>query len=130
MMFMIVYNPRNPESGEENTKNLDAAITDLSRGRRSGGFFNNFWLAQINNDAPKIRNLLRPHLKPGDRIFVARIAQNWAGLNMGEKFPNWMNDRQFGNFGAPAPAAAAPAPAPAATEEDSSSSEEDSSSEE
>ncbi len=117
MMFMIVYNPRNPESGEENTKNLDAAITDLSRGRRSGGFFNNFWLAQINNDAPKIRNLLRPHLNPGDRIFVARIAQNWAGLNMGEKFPNWMNERQFGNFGAPA---AAPAPA---EKEDSSSSE-------
>ena len=99
MMFMITYNPMNPESNEENTQNIDTAIKAISNGGKSGGFFQNFWLAQTQLNAPNIRDLLRPHMNPGDRLFVARIAQNWAGLNMGEKFPEWLSSRQFGTFG-------------------------------
>ena len=111
MMFMIVYNPRNPESSEDNTKKIDEAVKAISNGGKSGGFFNNFWLAQCQLNAPNIRDLLKAHMNPGDRLFVARIAQNWAGLNMGEKFPEWLSSREFGRFGNPAPAQSSEKPA-------------------
>ena len=42
--------------------------------------------------------LLAAGLNPGDRIFVARVSQNWAGINMGDKFPDWLKSRNFGTF--------------------------------
>ena len=61
----------------------------------------NVWLLEARLNAPNIRDLLKNAVEPGDRIFVARIAQNWAGMNMGGKppFPEWLNARNFGTFG-------------------------------
>lgn len=66
----------------------------------------NTWLLECSLTAAQIRDVLRPHLLPGDRIFVGELIQNWAGANMGTEFPAWMSRRQF--------RAVVPAPAPSA----------------
>ena len=96
MMFMITFRSRLPETKDETTKKLDAAVSAL--GPKSGGFFDGVWMVQANLNAANIRDLLRSNLEPGDRIFVARISQNWAGINMGDKFPDWLKSRSFGKF--------------------------------
>ena len=50
--------------------------------------------------ARRIRDTLKPslNLEGGDRLLVARISRNWAGTNMGQGFPDWMQRREFGQF--------------------------------
>lgn len=66
--------------------------------------------------AAQIRDLLRPHLPDGDKMFVARISKNWAGMRMPASFPDWMGRRNFDAKGTlPRPRSASPAlPAPRA----------------
>ena len=101
MMFMITYRSNTPEGKEETVENLDSAIKAL--GPKSSGFFEDVWMLQSNLGAVNIRDVLRANLKPGDRIFVARVSQNWAGINMGDKFPDWLKSRSFGTFQNPNP---------------------------
>jgi|GEM_PF-1025421 len=54
------------------------------------------WLAESDRlNASQIRDLLRPHLAEQDKLFVARISKNWAGLRMAGAFPEWMKRRNF-----------------------------------
>ena len=99
MMFMITYRSRTEEDKKETVENLDTAIKAL--GPKSSGFFEDVWMLQSNLNAVNIRDVLRSNLKPGDRIFVARVSQNWAGINMGDKFPDWLKSREFGQFRPP-----------------------------
>ena len=99
MMFMIAFKPRDPNTQEESLKKIDEVLAAL--GPRTKGIFDNVWLLEARLNAPNIRDLLKASIQNGDRIFVARIAQNWAGMNMGGNppFPEWLNDRNFGTFG-------------------------------
>lgn len=45
--------------------------------------------------AVQIRDLLKPHVQAGDRIFVAEFVRNWAATNMGADFPQWIGRRNF-----------------------------------
>ena len=96
MMFMITFRSRLAEKKDETNSKIDAAISAL--GPKSSNFFDGVWMLQSNLNAANIRDLLRANLEPGDRIFVARISQNWAGINMGDKFPEWLKGRNFGTF--------------------------------
>ena len=96
MMFMITFRSRLAEKKEETTAKIDSAISAL--GPKSSNFFDGVWMLQSNLNAANIRDVLRANLEPGDRIFVARISQNWAGINMGDKFPDWLKGRSFGTF--------------------------------
>ena len=96
MMFMITFRSRLEEQKQETQAKLDTAISAL--GPKSAGFFDGVWMLQTNLNAGNIRDVLRGNLEPGDRIFVARISQNWAGINMGDKFPDWLKGRDFGRF--------------------------------
>ena len=95
-MFMITFRSALPEQKEDTQKKLDTAISAL--GPKSAGFFDGVWMVQCNYNAGNIRDLLRSNLNPGDRIFVARVSRNWAGINMGDKFPTWLKGREFGKF--------------------------------
>jgi hypothetical protein len=53
------------------------------------------WMVQSHLHAGQIRTLLKAHLQPGDRVFVAQFTQNWAGFNMGKQFPEWIKRRDF-----------------------------------
>lgn len=53
------------------------------------------WFLESRASARRIRDTLKPHLKPGDRLFVGQFNQNWAGTGMGEGFPDWMKRRSF-----------------------------------
>jgi hypothetical protein len=99
MMFMITFRSRLEEKKQETNTKLDTAISAL--GPKSSGFFDGVWILQSSLNAANLRDLLRANLEPGDRIFVARISQNWAGINMGDKFPDWLKGREFGGFIAP-----------------------------
>ena len=99
MMFMITYRSATEEGKKETVENLDTAIKAL--GPKSSGFFEDVWMLQSNLNAVNIRDVLRGNLKRGDRIFVARVSQNWAGINMGDKFPDWLKSRNFGTFRPP-----------------------------
>ena len=101
MMFMITFRSALPEQKEDTQKKLDTAISAL--GPKSAGFFDGVWMVQCNYNAGNIRDLLRSNLNPGDRIFVARVSRNWAGINMGDKFPDWLKGRDFGRFVSPTP---------------------------
>ena len=99
MMFMIAYKANNPGDAEKTLEKIDEVLAAL--GPRTKGIFDNVWLLEARLNAPNIRDLLKNAVNTGDRIFVARIAQNWAGMNMGGKppFPEWLNARNFGTFG-------------------------------
>ena len=99
MMFMITYRSRDPKLAQETSEKLNQAIGAL--GPKSAGFFSDVWMLQSNLNAANIRDVLRANLNPGDRIFVARISQNWAGINMGDKFPDWLKSQNFGTFRTP-----------------------------
>lgn len=53
------------------------------------------WVLESTLGPRKVRDMLSEKMKPGDRIFVARISQSWAGRGMGEAFPKWMERRKF-----------------------------------
>jgi hypothetical protein len=55
------------------------------------------WLIQSSLSARQIRDLLKPWLKPGDRLFVAEFTGNWAGTGMGAEFPDWLKRRDIRN---------------------------------
>jgi hypothetical protein len=68
------------------------------------------WIVESKLSASRIRDLLKPHVKSEDRLFVAQITQNWASFAMGPQFPAWIRRRDFSGPGTTA--AAAPAAAP------------------
>jgi hypothetical protein len=53
------------------------------------------WIVETRISAKRIRDLLKVHLEPGDRLFVGQFTKNWAGTNMGPSFPEWMGRRTF-----------------------------------
>jgi len=52
------------------------------------------WLLETSLSPRQVRDLLGQHMGSGERLFVARITQNWAGRGMGEGFPEWLGRRQ------------------------------------
>jgi hypothetical protein len=91
MMYMIALelNARPADQYPD----LDAALKAL------GNWSNRIrgtWLVESRMSASQIRDLIKPALVTGkDRVFVARISRNWAGMGMGEGFPEWLNRRTF-----------------------------------
>jgi hypothetical protein len=53
------------------------------------------WIVESKLPADRIRTLLKPHLLKDDRLFVGQFTGNWAGFNMGPKFPEWIKRRDF-----------------------------------
>lgn len=55
---------------------------------------NGAWILETPLGPQKVRDLLGAKL-PAERLFVAKITENWAGRNMGPQFPDWMKRRAF-----------------------------------
>lgn len=73
--------------------NLNNAIHALGNWAELGGAG---WLVETERfNAAQIRDLLRPHLAESDKLFIARITKNWAGLRMPAAFPDWIKRRNF-----------------------------------
>lgn len=53
------------------------------------------WIVQSKHPARRIRDLLKPHIKTTDRVFVSQMTRNWAGTGMGPQFPEWIGRRAF-----------------------------------
>lgn len=51
------------------------------------------WLLETDKSSRQVRDLLQPHLCPGDRVLVAEITKNWAAAGMGAGFGEWMHRR-------------------------------------
>jgi len=100
MMFMISYVPaiEDPAAIER----FEAAIKLLGNWSNTLGQ-KHVWLAASRMSAPQIRDQLKAFINgdKGDRLFIARISQNWAGTNMGSNFPEWLNRQDFGQFSNP-----------------------------
>ena len=48
------------------------------------------WMLDTDQSAVQIRDGMRAHVEPQDRIFVARLMHEWAALNY--DCSNWLND--------------------------------------
>ena len=59
------------------------------------------WILETKINPRQVRDLLGAKMKDGDRLFVARITEAWAGRNMGQGFPEWIQRREFGFQRAP-----------------------------
>jgi hypothetical protein len=90
MMFLILLELNGRPASE---------YPDLERAIKALGNWSNRvrgqWIVESRFAAGQIRDLLKPHVTPSDRIFVARVSRNWAGSNMGDGFQEWMNRRNF-----------------------------------
>ena len=90
MMFVIML--------ELNTRKEDQ-YPDLERAIKALGDWSNRvkgqWLVQSRFPASQIRDLLKPHIDAGDRLFVARLTGSWSATNMGPGFQEWMNRRNY-----------------------------------
>jgi hypothetical protein len=88
----------NTEEGQKTYANFITAVTSLGPWSNR---LDNTWLVESKLPAGRIRTLLKPHMQPGDRIFVGQFTTNWAGFNMGQNFPEWAKRREFGTPGQP-----------------------------
>ena len=88
MMMLVTFQFANGEENAAFTEEL-SALGNWSN--RIGGA----WLLETPLGPRKVRDMLGAKMNPGDRLFVARITQNWAGRGMGEGFPTWMERRKF-----------------------------------
>lgn len=52
------------------------------------------WLVESTFSARTIRDRVKAHLQPGERVFVGEFNTNWAGYGMGSSFPDWMKRRE------------------------------------
>lgn len=72
---------------------------DLERQLKAFGPWSNrlptTWLIESALSARMLRDLIKPHLRPGDRLFVGQFSRNWSATAMGESFPEWMGRRKF-----------------------------------
>lgn len=78
----------------------DAFVEQLKGMGNWSNRLDNAWLLESNLRPRQVRDLLATTMQPGDKVFVARITQNWAGRGMGSGFPEWLGRRNFG-FTAP-----------------------------
>lgn len=93
MMYLIVFHVDNGDPVV--TERLAAAIKTM------GNWSNRIpgtWMLETNTSARRIRDHLKQFMAERDRLFIARISRNWAGRNMGQGFPEWMERREFGDF--------------------------------
>lgn len=95
-MYMIALNTQGQPVEYEGLHNAMRALGAWSN--RLG----NTWLVESKLPANRIRDLLKPHVKTSDRLFVAEITRNWAGTGMGQGFPEWIGRRSFDRDDAPA----------------------------
>ena len=109
MMYLISTrlsaDPRSPD-GQKRYQNLKNAVTALGAWSER---LEPTWLVESRHSASRIRDLLKPHLQDGDRLFVAQISQNWASASMGPDFPAWIRRRDFSGPGPARESKAAPA---------------------
>jgi hypothetical protein len=54
------------------------------------------WIVESTLTARRIRDLVKPSLKPADRLLIGRFDKSWSATNMGEGFAEWMERRDFG----------------------------------
>ena len=98
MMYLLCY--EQIEDDEITRERLSAAI-------KSTGHWSNrigeMWLIQPHRtlSAGQLRDHFKQFINDRDRLFVARISQNWAGRNMGQGFADWVGRREFGTFTPP-----------------------------
>jgi hypothetical protein len=88
-MYFISLGLQAPESDYPNLRNALEALGPWSNRMP------NLWMVESRLSSRKIRDLLKPHLRPNDRLMVAQITRNWAGTGMGDGFPEWMSRRTF-----------------------------------
>lgn len=96
MMYMISY--INMKDDPQAQARFDAHVKQLGNWANRLAK-NGVWI--VNNprqSASQIRDSFKPMINPGDRLFVARISRNWAGTNMGDNFPGWIINQDFGKF--------------------------------
>ena len=95
MMYMLCY--EQVQEDEVTRERLGAAIKSTGHwSNRIGGT----WLIEPHRplSASQLRDHFKQFINDGDRLFVARISQNWAGRNMGQGFSEWVGRRDFGQF--------------------------------
>lgn len=90
-MYFVAMRLQGPREDYKNLENALKALGPWSN-RLEGT-----WLVESRLSSRTVRDLLKPHLKPGDRLFVGQFTQNWAGTNMGDGFPDWMKRRDLGS---------------------------------
>ena len=97
MMFMLSYVPATEDPAT--IERFEAAIKMLGNWSNQLAK-NHVWLVASRMNAAQIRDQLKPFINAdkGDKLFLARISQNWAGTNMGANFPDWLKRQEFGQF--------------------------------
>ncbi len=55
------------------------------------------WLVQCRLNPRQVRDLLKPHLLSGDRVFVGTLTSNWAATGTSAGFADWLRRRDFGD---------------------------------
>ena len=61
------------------------------------------FLLECDLSSAKVRDSIKPHLKPRDRVFVGELSRNWAATGMGEGFGEWMKRRNTIRFAGVSP---------------------------
>jgi hypothetical protein len=54
------------------------------------------WMVESKLSARQIRDLLKPHLTSGDRLFTGQLDRTWSATGMPKTFTSWMQRRNFG----------------------------------
>lgn len=95
MMYFVGTKLSADPKTDEGKKKYEALINAVTSLGAWSDRLDSAWLVESRLPASRIRTLLKPHLKDGDRVFVAQFSQNWAASNMGNGFPEWMKRREF-----------------------------------
>lgn len=96
MMYFVNLTLTGPEADYEPLHQAVKQMGPWSNRVASGYLVESTW------SSVAIRDLLKPHLKDGDRVFVGEFIRNWAASGMGQDFPAWIGRRSFREFPAKA----------------------------
>jgi hypothetical protein len=93
MIHIVAYDLKTPNDTEDNYERIIGAIKSLFSSWCH--IQQSVWLIDTPSHAATVREILKGYLHSGDMLFVARVGQAWASLNLGDKRNAWLKERIF-----------------------------------
>lgn len=92
MVYVIAYDLQKPN---DKPKNYERVTETINANFTWCHLQKSVWLVRSELSASEIRDILAPHLKNGDVLFIARLKGNWASWGLGDRRNNWLHKSSF-----------------------------------
>lgn len=89
MVYCISYDLKTP--GKDYGP-LNEAIKSFGRWWHQTG---SVWLVSSDKSSAEIRDFLKSNIDSNDKLFVIRVARNWAAIGFSQEEYNWLKSQNY-----------------------------------